>query len=104
MEIDFTMRCDGEETPEKPDENTPEEPQDEDTPEKPESEKTPEIERVMEKMVAYKMELFGSASENIKDAQERMKKDYDRKRKPLSVSLLKIHCLSTISFDHFYRN
>ena len=35
------------------------------------------------------MELFGSASENIKDAQERMKKDYDRKRKPLSVSLLK---------------
>ena len=98
--------CDGEETPEKPDENTPEEPDDEETPEKPDEntpeepddegtldkpddEKIPEIERMMEKMVAYKMELFGSASENIKDAQERMKKDYDRKRKPLSVSLLK---------------
>ena len=67
--------CDGEETPEKPDENTPEEPDDEETPEKsdenipeepddedtldkPDDEKIPEIERMMEKMVAYKMECF----------------------------------------------
>ena len=33
--------CDGEETPEKPDENTPEEPEDEETPEKTD-ENTPE--------------------------------------------------------------
>ena len=44
--------CDGEETPEKPDENTSEEPDDKDTLDKPDDEKIPEIERMMEKMVA----------------------------------------------------
>ena len=40
---------DDEETPEKPDENIPEEPDDEDTLDKPDDEKIPEIERMMEK-------------------------------------------------------
>lgn len=43
---------------------------------------------VTRKMLTYKAELFHAASQNIKDAQERMKKDYDRKRSPLSVSVL----------------
>ena len=43
---------------------------------------------VIVKMLTYKAELFHEASQNIKDAQNRMKRDYDKKRTPLSVSLL----------------
>ncbi len=43
---------------------------------------------VTKKMMAYKAELFDAASHNIKDAQERMKRDYDRKLNLLSVSVL----------------
>ncbi len=46
------------------------------------------IDEVTVKMMAYKAELFDAASQNIRDAQERMQRDYDKKRNPPSVSLL----------------
>ena len=46
------------------------------------------INEVIVKMLTYKAELFHAASQTIKDAQNRMKRDYDKKRTPLCVSLL----------------
>lgn len=41
---------------------------------------------VVTRMIEYKSKVFECASKNIKEAQERMKKDYNRKRDPSSVS------------------
>ena len=45
------------------------------------------IDEVIAKMLIYKAEMFQAVSQNIKDSQARMKRDYDKKRKPLIVSL-----------------
>ena len=40
----------------------------------------------MQKMVTTRQNLFASATQNIKDAQARYKKDYDKKRSQNEVS------------------
>ena len=50
------------------------------------------IENKLSAMLTLRKRLFAKASKNIKEAQERYKKDYDRKRSKPEVGSLSLYC------------